>query len=141
MDKAIEFNPPPNWPAPPPGFRPGAQWAPDPSWPPAPPGWELWRVNQAKAKLFYNRPVWTDWLFYVVLMFAVGGISDAFHDGGPGGLTFAGYVALFLNLAIVPFGALFLALPIALIRRAVRNARRKGKLAKLNAARAVATAA
>lgn len=39
---ALRFNPPPNWPAPPPDFVPPPRWQPDPSWPPPPPGWELW---------------------------------------------------------------------------------------------------
>jgi hypothetical protein len=39
---ALRFNPPPNWPAPPPGFVPPPRWQPDPAWPPPPPGWELW---------------------------------------------------------------------------------------------------
>lgn len=38
----LRFNPPPNWPTPPPGWAPAADWKPDPSWPPAPPGWKLW---------------------------------------------------------------------------------------------------
>lgn len=38
----MKFNPPPNWPAPPEGFRPEPGWAPDPSLPAPPPGWELW---------------------------------------------------------------------------------------------------
>lgn len=36
------FNPPPNWPPPPPGWVPNAEWQPDPTWPPAPPGWQFW---------------------------------------------------------------------------------------------------
>jgi Domain of unknown function (DUF4041)/Meiotically up-regulated gene 113 len=36
------FNPPPGWPASPPGWKPPAGWTPDPSWPDPPPGWELW---------------------------------------------------------------------------------------------------
>lgn len=36
------FNPPPNWPPPPPGFEPGPGWQPDPAWGPPPPGWQLW---------------------------------------------------------------------------------------------------
>jgi hypothetical protein len=38
----LRFNPPPNWPPPPPGFVPPPRWQPDPDWPPAPPGWQLW---------------------------------------------------------------------------------------------------
>ena len=41
-DPTKRFNPPPNWPTPPPGFVPDAGWQPDPSWPPAPPGWNFW---------------------------------------------------------------------------------------------------
>jgi Domain of unknown function (DUF4190)/Septum formation len=36
------FNPPPNWPPPPPGFVPPPRWQPDPSWSPPPPGWQVW---------------------------------------------------------------------------------------------------
>jgi hypothetical protein len=36
------FNPPPNWPAPPPGWHPAPGWQPAPEWPPPPPGWQLW---------------------------------------------------------------------------------------------------
>jgi len=38
----LRFQPPPGWPAPPAGWRPGRDWHPDPSWPPAPPGWRYW---------------------------------------------------------------------------------------------------
>lgn len=38
----MKFNPPPNWPAPPPGWSPPAGWEPDPSWGPVPAGWQLW---------------------------------------------------------------------------------------------------
>lgn len=38
----MRFNPPPNWPAVPPGWTPPVGWQPDPSWPPPPPGWPLW---------------------------------------------------------------------------------------------------
>jgi Domain of unknown function (DUF4190)/Septum formation len=38
----LRFNPPPNWPPPPPGFVPPPRWQPDPAWPPLPPGWQLW---------------------------------------------------------------------------------------------------
>lgn len=36
------FNPPPNWPAPPPGWVPSPGWRPSPEWPAPPPGWQLW---------------------------------------------------------------------------------------------------
>jgi len=39
---ALRFNPPPNWPAPPPDFVPPPRWQPDPAWPPPPAGWQLW---------------------------------------------------------------------------------------------------
>lgn len=38
----MRYNPPPNWPAPPPGWTPPPGWRPDPSWGPAPPGWQVW---------------------------------------------------------------------------------------------------
>src|SRR5690349_2242884 len=36
------FNPPPNWPAPPPGWFPPPGWRPAVEWPAPPPGWQLW---------------------------------------------------------------------------------------------------
>lgn len=36
------FNPPPNWPQPPAGWVPPADWRPDPGWPALPFGWQLW---------------------------------------------------------------------------------------------------
>ena len=38
----VRFNPPPNWPAPPPGWTPPSGWQPDPTWPAAPDGWQFW---------------------------------------------------------------------------------------------------
>jgi hypothetical protein len=38
----MRYNPPPNWPKPPKGWVPHADWSPDPSWPPPPQGWRLW---------------------------------------------------------------------------------------------------
>lgn len=44
----MRYNPPPNWPKPPEGWTPSAEWSPDPTWPPPPPGWQLW-VDDASA--------------------------------------------------------------------------------------------
>lgn len=41
------FNPPPQWPAPPPGWAPTWDWTPDPSWAELPPGWQLWIPDPA----------------------------------------------------------------------------------------------
>jgi hypothetical protein len=38
----MRYNPPPNWPKPPKGWAPHADWSPDPAWPAPPPGWRLW---------------------------------------------------------------------------------------------------
>jgi hypothetical protein len=43
------FNPPPNWPAPPPGWVPVPGWRPSPEWPAPPPGWQLWSVDTTSA--------------------------------------------------------------------------------------------
>jgi hypothetical protein len=43
------FNPPPNWPAPPPGWAPTPGWRPSPDWPAPPPGWQLWIGGTASA--------------------------------------------------------------------------------------------
>jgi len=44
------FNPPPNWPAPPPGWQPPTDWKPDPSWPQPPYGWQLW-INEPEPSV------------------------------------------------------------------------------------------
>lgn len=43
----MRYNPPPNWPKPPKGWAPHADWSPDPAWPPPPPGWRLWVEEEA----------------------------------------------------------------------------------------------
>lgn len=45
----MRFNPPPNWPAPPPGWHPPPGWNPDPAWGPAPQGWQLWVEDRPYA--------------------------------------------------------------------------------------------
>lgn len=54
----LRFNPPPNWPPPPPGFVPPPRWQPDPDWPPPPPGWQLWVPDDAAERPggFARRP-------------------------------------------------------------------------------------
>jgi hypothetical protein len=47
--KSSRFNPPPNWPMPPPGWTPPQGWTPDPSWPPPPEGWQLWTEHPGAA--------------------------------------------------------------------------------------------
>ena len=42
MGMGYRFNPPPEWPAPPPGWVPVPGWQPSPEWPAPPPGWQLW---------------------------------------------------------------------------------------------------
>jgi hypothetical protein len=55
-----QFNAPPGWPPPPPGWRPYFGWQPDPSWPPAPDGWPFWVVPPKK-------PV-SPWIFTVTAL-------------------------------------------------------------------------
>ena len=43
----MRYNPPPNWPKPPKGWAPHADWSPDPAWPEPPPGWRLWVEDDA----------------------------------------------------------------------------------------------
>jgi hypothetical protein len=47
MVDLMRYNPPPNWPQPPTGWTPHADWSPDPSWPAPPPGWRLWVEEEA----------------------------------------------------------------------------------------------
>lgn len=60
----MRYNPPPNWPAPPPGWTPKEGWSPDPSWPPAPDGWQFWidesRLADAPTATFAHRGSTTD---------------------------------------------------------------------------------
>jgi len=52
----MRYNPPPNWPKPPKGWAPHADWSPDPAWPPPPPGWRLWvEEDGADAKSALGR--------------------------------------------------------------------------------------
>ena len=37
-----QYNPPPNWPQPEPGWMPPPGWAPDPAWGAPPPRWPVW---------------------------------------------------------------------------------------------------
>jgi hypothetical protein len=46
----MRFNPPPNWPAPPPGWTPQPGWKPDPAWGAPPAGWQLWIPDQAPVE-------------------------------------------------------------------------------------------
>jgi hypothetical protein len=43
----MRYNPPPNWPKPPEGWAPSAEWTPDPSWPEPPEGWQMWVDDSA----------------------------------------------------------------------------------------------
>jgi hypothetical protein len=67
----MRYNPPPNWPKPPKGWAPHADWSPDPAWPPPPPGWRLWveddgpslgRLKQAgdDGEYFGDENAWAD---------------------------------------------------------------------------------
>jgi hypothetical protein len=49
MGMGYRFNPPPNWPAPPPGWVPSPGWQPSPEWPAPPRGWQLWVEDVVSA--------------------------------------------------------------------------------------------
>ena len=49
MAKIRTYNPPPNWPAPPPGWTPPPGWEPDPAWGPPPEAWPVWIEHRANA--------------------------------------------------------------------------------------------
>jgi hypothetical protein len=51
MGMGYRFNPPPNWPAPPPGWVPVPGWQPSPEWPAPPPGWQLWIDDTAYSAM------------------------------------------------------------------------------------------
>ena len=50
------FNPPPNWPTPPPGWQPPIDWRPDPTWPEPPYGWQLWNTENTPAVRIQTTP-------------------------------------------------------------------------------------
>ncbi len=50
------FNPPPNWPTPPPGWQPPTDWRPDPTWPEPPYGWQLWITENTPAEQIQTTP-------------------------------------------------------------------------------------
>lgn len=69
------YNPPPNWPYPPPGWRPSPGWSPDAAWGAPPPGWRLWLPANPKAAqhtAFAAATVAATWL---VLLVATGDLS------------------------------------------------------------------
>src|SRR5579862_2975923 len=49
------FNPPPSWPAPPPGWVPPPGWRPSPEWSAPPQGWQLWIDDMPPAQ---GQPSW-----------------------------------------------------------------------------------
>lgn len=53
---AIRFNPPPNWPAPPPEWTPPPGWTPDPAWGAPPADWQLWIPDPAPAGAWLSAP-------------------------------------------------------------------------------------
>lgn len=79
---AGQWTPPPNWPAPQPGWQPPPGWHPDPAWGPAPPGWNFYPPD--------NRPwvkrhvVWSSLIGVLALMFVIGGIQSAVRSGSNG---------------------------------------------------------
>lgn len=52
----MRYNPPPNWPAPPPGWTPRPGWEPSPEWGPEPPGWPLWVDEPPLSAATYDPP-------------------------------------------------------------------------------------
>lgn len=76
----MRFNPPPNWPASPPGWTPPPGWEPDPSWPAPPPGWQLWVSDGvgAYAAPGQAKPKRTQWIIggiVAVLVIAGAGVG------------------------------------------------------------------
>jgi hypothetical protein len=57
MGMGYRFNPPPNWPAPPPGWVPVPGWQPSPEWPAPPPGWQLWIDDTTSAQVIVSQPL------------------------------------------------------------------------------------
>jgi Excalibur calcium-binding domain len=51
---AARYNPPPNWPASPPGWTPPPDWEPDPAWGPPPYGWQLWVEVSPRHATFHR---------------------------------------------------------------------------------------
>ncbi|MDF0528936.1 hypothetical protein P0W64_22070 [Tsukamurella sp. 8F] len=77
----MRFNPPPNWPPVPKGWRPEPGWQPDPSWPDPPAGWQLWVGRDSRDTL---RWVVAIGALVVVLALTAGGaywvyLRSSFH--------------------------------------------------------------
>ena len=72
----MRFNPPPNWPQPPAGWSPPADWEPDPSWPQPPFGWPLWIAedefvispSRATASRAQSTQPWHQRTLFIVLL-------------------------------------------------------------------------
>ena len=72
---ALTYNPPPNWPGPPPGWRPAANWQPPQEWGPPPPGWSLWveaNPGPFRRTLIVLAVVCPLWIVLGALAFRVG---------------------------------------------------------------------
>lgn len=54
--EGMQFNAPPGWPPPPPGWVPSGDFQPDPSWPAAPPEWQWWVPARDSAAGFQGSP-------------------------------------------------------------------------------------
>jgi hypothetical protein len=82
MGMGYRFNPPPNWPTPPPGWVPVPGWRPSPEWPAPPPGWQLWIDDTASAPVTMSQPP--------------GGYYPEQPQGLPGGVSYpsSGYPAM-----------------------------------------------
>lgn len=79
----MRFNPPPNWPPAPAGYKPPDGWQPDPAWGPPPPGWDVWVLDTRRV-----------WLVVVGLFVLLGaglgiGFAVANDEGHPSSTNIA----------------------------------------------------
>src|SRR5215207_6806986 len=79
-----KFNPPPNWPAPPPGWTPPQGWKAPANWPPPPKGWKFWRPDEKDGSWFGRHKTLTSvgGLAALVLLL-IGTIASGGDDPAP----------------------------------------------------------
>src|SRR5215212_2529817 len=77
------YNPPPNWPAPPPGWTPPDGWKAPANWPPPPNGWKFWVPDETEGSWFGRHKVLTGVGGGLAALLLIGTIASAGGDPAP----------------------------------------------------------
>jgi hypothetical protein len=77
------YNPPPNWPAPPPGWTPPDGWKAPANWPPPPNGWKLWLPDEKEGSWFGRHKVLTGVGGGLAALLLIGTVASVGSDPTP----------------------------------------------------------